>query len=512
MPPRSSRARSTVIASVTAVTQLPTVDVRSHLDERAARGWNESWRRMVRVAVLMASDVGAGLLGVLTVRLTWELVSSGGRRPVPDEVPLLAMVFCLMPLALRVVGAYAAGGVRTDAMKIGAGVALAALLGWVQAQLFGRDVPNLPNKTAYAYSILVITSYVCMARALMRPLVNAGYRRGLLQRRMLMVGSQAEADELNRLCQATACCELRIIGRLDPDSPVALVDSQHPTDVPYVGRLESLGQALSRTGAHGLIVSSGLPFARLETVVYECFRHRATVAVLPHTLKNLSATQIEVRQSAVGSLLQLRPVHLDVPQLALKRLLDIALTLLALFALWPVLAIVSLVVKLDSKGPLLFRQTRVGQGGRTFEILKFRTMVVDAESQKADLQHLNEYADARLFKIRNDPRITRVGCFLRKSSLDELPQLWNVLRGEMSLVGPRPCVPEELTQYLPHHLTRLFVLPGVTGPWQVSGRNEIRDFEEVVRLEREYIEHWSLFTDLVILARTVPALLGRGAY
>jgi len=169
-------------------------------------------------------------------------------------------------------------------------------------------------------------------------------------------------------------------------------------------------------------------------------------------------------------------------------------------------------VKLDSKGPLLFRQKRVGQGGRTFEILKFRTMVVDAEAQKPTLQHLNEYADARLFKIKNDPRITRVGWFLRKSSLDELPQLWNVLRGEMSLVGPRPCVPEELSQYLPHHLTRLFVLPGVTGPWQVSGRNEIRDFEEVVRLEREYIEHWSLFTDLVILVRTVPALLGRGAY
>jgi lipopolysaccharide/colanic/teichoic acid biosynthesis glycosyltransferase len=154
----------------------------------------------------------------------------------------------------------------------------------------------------------------------------------------------------------------------------------------------------------------------------------------------------------------------------------------------------------------------MGVGGRRFQILKFRTMVADADRQKATLAHLNEYPDARLFKIKDDPRITRLGGFLRRTSLDELPQLWNVLRGEMSLVGPRPCVPEEFEHYAPHHMERLFVVPGVTGPWQVSGRNTVLDFEEVVRMDSEYIRSWSLRRDVVILLKTIPALYGKGAY
>ena len=139
-------------------------------------------------------------------------------------------------------------------------------------------------------------------------------------------------------------------------------------------------------------------------------------------------------------------------------------------------------------------------------------MVADADRQKAALAHLNQYPDARLFKIKDDPRITRIGGFLRKSSLDELPQLWNVLKGEMSLVGPRPCVPEEFEHYAPHHMERLFVVPGVTGPWQVSGRNSVLDFEEVVRMDSDYIRSWSLRRDLIILLKTIPALCGRGVY
>ena len=125
---------------------------------------------------------------------------------------------------------------------------------------------------------------------------------------------------------------------------------------------------------------------------------------------------------------------------------------------------------------------------------------------------MNEYPDERLFKIKCDPRVTRVGRFLRRTSLDELPQLWNVLSGEMSLVGPRPCVPEELRNYVARDMTRLFVVPGVTGPWQVSGRNQILDFDQVVRLERDYIESWSIVKDVEILARTIPAVFRSGAY
>src|SRR5262249_10283264 len=180
------------------------------------------------------------------------------------------------------------------------------------------------------------------------------------------------------------------------------------------------------------------------------------------------------------------------------------LTTAGLLVIWPLFPIIALIIRFDSSGPVLFRQERMGVGGRKFRILKFRTMVADAEARKAELQHLNEYGDPKLFKIKRDPRVTRVGRILRKTSLDELPQLWNVLRGDMSLVGPRPCVPAEFANYEPHHFVRLVVVPGLTGPWQVNGRNNVLDFDEVVRLEQQYIRSWSLLQDLIILVKTVP--------
>jgi len=154
----------------------------------------------------------------------------------------------------------------------------------------------------------------------------------------------------------------------------------------------------------------------------------------------------------------------------------------------------------------------VGLGGEPFEMLKLRTMVRDADARAGEVQAVNVYGDTRLFKSAGDPRVTAIGRFLRRSSLDELPQLWNVLRGEMSLVGPRPPLPREVAQYKVRHYVRFEVAPGMTGPWQVSGRNDIKDFERVVELEQRYIAGWTVWRDLGLLLRTVPAVLSmRGA-
>jgi lipopolysaccharide/colanic/teichoic acid biosynthesis glycosyltransferase len=178
-----------------------------------------------------------------------------------------------------------------------------------------------------------------------------------------------------------------------------------------------------------------------------------------------------------------------------------------------VILLVALAVRFTSKGPVLFRQVRVGLGGDVFTLLKFRTMVADAEARRSEVAAANQYATDPLFKLKRDPRLTTLGRFLRRSSLDEIPQLINVLRGEMSLVGPRPALPSEVSRYRPHHFVRFEVLPGITGPWQVGGRNAITDFEAVVRIEAAYIRGWSVWRDLSILARTVPAVLSmRGAY
>jgi lipopolysaccharide/colanic/teichoic acid biosynthesis glycosyltransferase len=193
--------------------------------------------------------------------------------------------------------------------------------------------------------------------------------------------------------------------------------------------------------------------------------------------------------------------------------MDIVGSLLGLIVLAPLFAVVAWLIKRDSPGPVFFKQERVGQGGKRFRIIKFRTMGVDAEARRRDLASQSLYADERLFKVPYDPRITRLGRWLRRSSIDELPQLWNVFWGWMSLVGPRPPLPSEVALYEKHHYGRFDVKPGMTGPWQVSGRNEITAFEEVVRLETDYIRNWSLFSDVVILVRTIPVVFRmRGAH
>lgn len=194
-----------------------------------------------------------------------------------------------------------------------------------------------------------------------------------------------------------------------------------------------------------------------------------------------------------------------------KRAMDIVLSSLALLALAPLLAVVAILVRLDSPGPAVFRQPRIGHGGREFTCLKFRSMYVDAEERLKSLAHLNE-ATGHVFKIRDDPRRTRVGKVLRKTSVDELPQFWNVLRGEMTLVGPRPPLCAEVEHYGPRDRMRLRGMPGITGPWQVSAR-EHHDFEEMLDLDLAYLENISFTHDCRILLSTIPAVLrARGSH
>jgi exopolysaccharide biosynthesis polyprenyl glycosylphosphotransferase len=194
-----------------------------------------------------------------------------------------------------------------------------------------------------------------------------------------------------------------------------------------------------------------------------------------------------------------------------KRTIDILGALVGVVVLSPLFVLCALVVKLTSRGPMLFVQTRCGLGGAPFRFYKFRTMVEDAEDRKAELAHLNEM-QGPVFKIRRDPRTTRIGAVLRKLSLDELPQLWNVLRGDMSLVGPRPPTPDEVERYTARQAQRLSVTPGITGLWQVSGRNDIPDFERWIDLDLEYAQQWTVWMDLRILLKTVVVvILAKGA-
>jgi exopolysaccharide biosynthesis polyprenyl glycosylphosphotransferase len=226
---------------------------------------------------------------------------------------------------------------------------------------------------------------------------------------------------------------------------------------------------------------------------------------LPAAIPARGQAEIASLEGFDTPLLSLRRTPSGEVRLAIKRLTDIVGALVGITLSGPIMIALALAIKIESRGPVMFRQTRAGRNGRKFTMLKFRSMVVDAERKKAELMHLNEMSGP-VFKIRKDPRITRVGAFIRKTSLDELPQFFNILFGDMSLVGPRPPLPSEVDQYKPWQRRRLSVKPGLTGLWQVSGRNNI-DFEEWMRLDLRYIDDWSLWLDAKILMKTLPAVI-----
>jgi exopolysaccharide biosynthesis polyprenyl glycosylphosphotransferase len=278
-----------------------------------------------------------------------------------------------------------------------------------------------------------------------------------------------------------------------------------------LGRLDELPHLLDEYGVHEVIIADpDFPENEAFDVVERCRERGVAVRIAPTTMEIMTHRHELVPGQSVP-LFELKPPVFEGMNWVTKRTFDLAGAGLLLIALSPVLSAIALGVKLTSRGPVLYRSRRPGIGGQPFDCLKFRTMHINAEEIQAELERQNE-ASGALFKIRRDPRLTPIGSFLRRYSLDELPQLINVLRGEMSLVGPRPLPERDYERLEDWHRKRYLVLPGITGLWQISGRAEL-DFDELVRLDFLYLERWSVFLDLSILVKTVPAVLTRkGAF
>ncbi len=283
-------------------------------------------------------------------------------------------------------------------------------------------------------------------------------------------------------------------------------------DVPVLGDFAQAAAVAERIGADSVAVLAcpEMDGVALRQLAWQIERDDIELVVAP-ALMDVTGPRISIRPVSGLPLLHVEHPELDGGRKVFKGLFDRAAALGGLLALSPLMLIVAFLIKVTSAGPVMFRQTRVGRGGREFTVLKFRTMVQDAEARKVELLQQNEN-DGVLFKIREDPRITRVGRWLRRYSLDELPQLFNVARGEMSLVGPRPPLPEEVAQYGGDVYRRLVVKPVLTGLWQVSGRSDL-SWEESVRLDLRYVDNWTLAMDLQIMWKTWSAVFrGSGAY
>jgi exopolysaccharide biosynthesis polyprenyl glycosylphosphotransferase len=330
-------------------------------------------------------------------------------------------------------------------------------------------------------------------------------RRGRLAFRTLIVGEGPEAEHLEETF-AARYLGFRVVGQVSSRSATPEATRRSPFGL--VGKIQ---RAIWDTQADCLFVASTSVSSEEMASVARAARLEGVEVRLSANISNIASTRLAVQPIGSMMALTLKPVKLTGLQAVTKRAIDICVSLGVMILGFPVFGAIALAVKLESKGALFYRQQRVGRHSIPFEILKFRTMVNGADKMLDGLRHLNE-VPAPLFKLRRDPRVTTVGRFLRRYSLDELPQLWNVLKGEMSVVGPRPSLPAEVALYDEWQLERLEVLPGVTGLGQINGRSDL-DFDDTVRLDLFYIENWSPAFDLYIMARTIPAMLSRrGAY
>ncbi len=461
-------------------------------------------RRRVHLQAVLAVDVLAVTVG------TWVGYATAG----PLRGPWLAVALPALPvlwLSTQVlVDGYAERALRSAVVEnrrvLVAALTVLAILAVVEVATRASLLRGL-----VLVGVPLLTLCALGGRWLVRYALTAGRARSpALSRRALVVGDAGSLSELlPRLGRAED--EVRVVAACVDELGRAGEVTAH--GVPVAGTLTDVPRVAQALGCDAVVVVPGrrtrgrwlgdLSWALLDSGI--------EILVVP------SLVEVAPTRLALHELGGISAVRLDAPTFLgqhrlVKAAVDRVVAAAALVLLAPVLAGIALLIRWDSPGPVLFRQQRVGRDGRRFTMLKFRTMVVDAEARRGELAHLNERSEGLLFKIRQDPRITRVGRVLRRFSLDELPQLLNVLTGSMSLVGPRPPLPEEAARYDERVRRRLRVKPGLTGAWQVSGRSDL-PWDEAVRLDVGYVENWSLGMDAEILLRTGSAVVrGTGAY
>lgn len=349
-----------------------------------------------------------------------------------------------------------------------------------------------------------------LGRFTMRRALHAARRRGLFQHRVLVAGDALHIDEISTILARESWLGYQVVGALRAQGVTG--SDETPRGFPYVGEAAKAADVAIEMRADALVIANGafVSSVELRRAQWALESEHVQVIVVP-SVTDVAAERVRVRPVAGLPL-----VHLEQPGGArasswAKRAFDVAVGSLILIAFSPLMLITASIVRMSSKGPVLFRQVRVGRGGQDFAMLKFRSMVEDAETMLPQLASTDR-GNEMLFKIADDPRVTRTGRWMRRFSVDELPQLFNVIAGEMSLIGPRPALRSEVSRYDADVSRRLRVRPGITGLWQVSGRSDL-SWEETVRLDLFYVDNWSMLRDFAILARTLRAVVGsRGAY
>ena len=470
---------------------------------------------------------------LLSFLLRMDTLRSGARvlsLLAVDFLGVFAAIFTALALKDAVLGSVDVSQSLEQTLDIVAFAYLVTILLFARSDLYARRsarpgltriVASLFQVTAVALVFALVngerfSSYYIFYGSLLFSVVSvAGLRflydraTGLIlraagyQRRAILVGT---GEHIEAVAHA-------LDGEQSPINVVGFISLTPRPDngLRSLGELNDVGGVVERNRVDEVIIADpAFPEQQALELVDACHQRGVRVHVAPSTMEILIHRAEFVPGQSVP-LFELKPPVFEGLDYFMKRGFDLIGATLLLLVLSPALLAIAIAVKLSSRGPVIYRSQRPGIGGAPFACLKFRTMYHDADQRQADLESLNE-AGGAIFKIRDDPRLTPVGRLLRRFSMDELPQLWNVLRGEMSLVGPRPLPVRDFERLEPWHKKRYLVLPGITGLWQVSGRSDL-DFDDLVRLDFLYLERWSPFLDLAILAKTIPAVITRkGAY
>jgi exopolysaccharide biosynthesis polyprenyl glycosylphosphotransferase len=460
-------------------------------------------RRAARVCTLLALDFAGVALAIFTALVLKELVHGSVRvsASVHGTESFLPFAYLLTALLFARSGLYAERGQRPGLARIVGSLFQVAFVALIFAVVNGEHFSSYYLfYSSLAFAIFYVSSFRAVYERVTALLLRiAGY-----ERRALLVGRGRHIADVAHALADQQHAPIDVVGYLGPREIAA-------DGLRSLGTPADLTTALASTRVDEVIIADpDFPQDDAVELVDQCHRRGVRVRLAPSTMEILIHRAEFVPGQSVP-LFELAPPVFEGIDFALKRTFDVIGASLLLLVLSPLLLTISIAVRLSSRGPVLFRSLRRGIGQQPFPCLKFRTMHTNAEELQADLEEMNE-ATGALFKIRHDPRLTRIGRLLRRFSLDELPQLINVLRGEMSLVGPRPLPERDYAMLEDWHRKRYLVLPGITGLWQVSGRSEL-DFDDLVHLDFIYLERWSLALDLTILLKTVPAvLLRRGAY
>ena len=460
---------------------------------------------VIPMAMVDAAAAGIAALTVLAVRFGRELVPSSGGYYLILAISLVPAWLLTLTLAGTYDTRFIAAGAEQYRRVVNGAAWLLAIMTFIAFALHSGV-----SRSLVLLSVPVVALLTIIERFAARKFLHRRFAAGWTAHRVVAIGSTVEIADLVRHMHRASYSGFRVVAAVTPREAVC---PSLPEGVSWAGcELDNVAAAVAGLGADTLVLAGSHVLARggLRQLSWELDGTNIDLVVAP-ALTDIAGPRIRIRPVEGLPLL-----HIDRPQFAgvrriVKTSIDRAIAAVLLLGLSPLLILVGIGVKISSRGPILFRQTRVGLNGEHFRLLKVRTMVRTAESDRRRLEHLNQH-DGVLFKLRKDPRTTRLGRLLRRFSIDEVPQLWNVLKGDMSLVGPRPPLPSEVEMYGFDAHRRLLVKPGITGLWQVSGRSDL-SWEESVRLDLHYVDHWSIGLDLILLWKTVMSVLrGRGAY